>query len=126
MESLIAIVDDDRGVCEALQRMLKSYGFDVMGFASAEQFLVSDRRETISCLIADVRMPGMSGLALQHCLIAERCPIPTILITACPTSGEREQAIAAGAVSYLAKPLSEHILLWAVREALETRRHAAN
>lgn len=126
MEPLISIVDDDQAVREALQRMLRAYGFATAVFASAEQFLISDQPNRASCLILDVRMPGMTGMALHHHLIAEGCRIPTILITACPTSGERERAIATGAVSYLAKPFDERVLLDTVREALQHGRHAAS
>ena len=68
----------------------------------------------------------MTGLALHQHLVAEGCRIPTILITACPTSGERKRAIATGVVSYLAKPFNEDVLLETVREALEHGSHAAN
>jgi FixJ family two-component response regulator len=126
MEKLISIVDDDGPVREALQRMLRSYGFATAVFGSAEQFLNSDEPGRTSCLILDMRMPGMTGLALHQHLLAEGCRIPTILITACPTSGERERAIAIGVVSYLAKPFNEHVLLETVREALEHGSHAAD
>ena len=126
MEPLITIVDDDGPVREALQRMLRSYGFATAVFGSAEQFLGSDEPGRTSCLILDVRMPGMNGLALHQHLITEGCRIPTILITACPTSGERERAIATGIVSYLAKPFNERVLLETVRDALEHGSHAAN
>ena len=126
MEPLITIVDDDGPVREALQRMLRSYGFATAVFGSAEQFLSSDEPGRTSCLILDVRMPGMNGLALHQYLVGEGCRIPTILITACPTSGERDRAIANGVVSYLAKPFNEHVLLETVREALEHGSHAAS
>ena len=125
MEPLIAIVDDDKAVRDALQRMLRSHGFTVAVFASAEQFLVSDEPDRTSCLILDMRMPGMTGMALHHRLISQGCRIPTILVTACPTSGERKRAIAIGVVSYLAKPFSEQILLDTVRDALKPGRQVA-
>ena len=125
MEPLIAIVDDDQAVREALQRMLRSYGFSTAVFASAEQFLASKQSCRASCLILDVRMPGITGLGLHQRLIAEGCRIPIILITACPTNGERERAIAAGAVSYLAKPVDEHVLLDTLRNALLAGKQAA-
>ena len=124
MEPLIAIVDDDKAVRDALQRMLKSHGFAAEVFASAEQFLSGPQPHSASCLILDVRMPGMTGLALHDYLISAGCRIPTILITACPTRGERRRAIAGGAASYLAKPLSEEVLLDTIREALEDGAHA--
>jgi len=126
MEPLISIVDDDQPVREAVQRMLRSYGFATAVFASAEQFLDAAEHDFTSCLILDVRMPGMTGIALHRHLVAEGCRIPTILITACPTSGERNRAIAIGVVSYLAKPFNEHVLLETVRDALEQGNHAAN
>ena len=123
---MISIVDDDGPVREALQRMLRSYGFETATFGSAEQFLHSGEPIRTSCLILDVRMPGMTGMALHQHLVAEGCRIPTILITACPTSGERKRAIATGVVSYLAKPFNEHVLLETVRDALEHGSHAAD
>ena len=124
MEPLIAIVDDDEAVGNALQRMLKSHGFATEVFASAEQFLRASQPRSASCLIFDVRMPGMTGLALHDYLIGKGCRIPTILITACPTRGERRRAIASGVASYLAKPVSEDILLGTIREALGDSRQA--
>ncbi len=118
MAPLISIVEDDTAVRIALQRMLKSHGFATAAFASAEQFLSLAKSQPTSCLILDVRMPGMTGLALHNYLIAAGCRIPTILITACPTSGERRQAISSGAASYLAKPLSEPVLLDTIRQTI--------
>ena len=119
MEPLIAIVDDDKAVRDALQRMLRSHGFTADVFASAEQFLKSTDLSAASCLIVDVRMPGMTGIELHDYLKSQGFRVPTILITALPTSGERSRAIALGVSSYLAKPLGEQILLDTVREALE-------
>jgi FixJ family two-component response regulator len=124
MAALISIVDDDKAVRDALQRMLKSHGFATAVFASAEQFLSQSKSLQVSCLILDVRMPGMTGLALHNYLIAAGCRTPTILITACPTSGERKRAIASGVASYLAKPLSEPVLLDAIRRTLEDGERA--
>jgi FixJ family two-component response regulator len=126
MEPLISIVDDDQAVRDALQRMLRSYGFTTAVFASAEQFLASDRTCKESCLILDVRMPGMTGLGLHHRLVSEGCRIPIILITGSPTSGERERAMSMGVVSYLTKPLDERVLLETLREALQHGSQAAD
>ena len=114
----IAIVDDDKAVRDALQRMLRSHGFEATVFASAEQFLAEAGPDHAACLIADVRMSGMTGIALHDHLTSRGFRLPTILITARPSSSERQRAIALGATSYLAKPLSEQILLDSVREAL--------
>lgn len=119
MEPLILIVDDDQAVREALQRMLRTYGFTTAVFGSAEQFLASGRPSDAACLILDVRMPGMTGLGLQRHLVSDGCQIPIILITGSPTPGERELAMSMGVVSYLAKPVDERVLLKTLREALE-------
>jgi FixJ family two-component response regulator len=119
MQPLISIVDDDNAVRDALQRMLASHGFATAGFASAERFLSRPKSRRTSCLILDARMPGMTGLALHSYLIAAGCRLPTILITACPTSGERRRAIAGGVAAYLAKPLREQVLLDTIRRTLE-------
>src|SRR2546430_2482823 len=124
MELLLSIVEDDQAVRDALQRMLQSHGFATAAFASAEQFLGRAKTDGTACLILDVRMPGMTGLALHDHLIRTGCRIPTILITASPTSGERRRAIASGVASYLAKPLSEQVLLDTIREVLEYGRQA--
>src|SRR5215472_7573605 len=79
---LIAIVDDDESLKSALQDLIESDGLSALSFGSAEQFLSSEARHNAACLIADVRMPGMSGLELQAKLNAERCRIPIIFITA--------------------------------------------
>ena len=119
MEPLISIVDDDKAVRDALQRLLQAHGYATAVFASAEQFLSRAKAHGASCLIVDVKMPGMTGLALHDYLISTGCRIPTILITAGPTRGERRRAIASGVASYLAKPLSEQVLLDTIREVLE-------
>jgi FixJ family two-component response regulator len=125
MGPLISIIDDDQGVREALQRILRSYGFETAVFGSAEQFLASGRPSGESCLILDVRMPGMTGPGLHHRLVSEGCRIPIILITGSPTQAERERAMSMGVVSYLAKPLDERILLDTLREALPYGNQAA-
>ncbi len=116
---LVAVVDDDEAFRAALQRLLKSAGFSVRSFASAEDFLDSGRQHEIGCLIADIRMPGMSGLDLQAKLNAEHCPIPTIFITAHGDETLRLEAVRGGAVKVLAKPFDSAILFESVRLALE-------
>src|SRR6202165_5084818 len=115
---LVAIVDDDELMRSALQGMLKSVGFPSQAFASAEEFLKSGQHQQTACLIADIRMPGMSGLELQAKLNAERCRIPTIFITAHGDTKMRLQAMRAGAVEFLAKPFDDEVLLQNVRAAL--------
>jgi FixJ family two-component response regulator len=117
---LVAIVDDDDLMRSALQGMLKSVGLPSQAFASAEEFLTSGQRHETGCLIADIRMPGMSGLELQARLNAECCKIPTIFITAHGDAKMRMQALRAGAVEFLGKPFDDEVLLGSVRAALES------
>src|SRR5205807_571561 len=116
---LVAIVDDDELMRSALQGMLKSVGLPSQVFASAEEFLNSGHQHQTACLIADIRMPGMSGLELQSKLNAEHCRIPTIFITAHGDTKMRMQALRAGAVEFMAKPFDDEVLLESVRAALE-------
>jgi len=116
---IVAIVDDDESVRIALQGMMKSVGLPAQAFASGEDYLNSGLQHQTACLIADIRMPGMSGLDLQAKLNAERCRIPTIFITAHGDAKMRLQALRAGAVEFLAKPFDDEVLLENVRAALE-------
>src|SRR5262249_17221834 len=97
-EKMVAVIEDDESYRKAVQRLLKSAGFSVQSFGSAEDFLNSGRQHETGCLIADIRMPGMSGLELQAKLNADRCLIPTIFITAHGDENMRLQAMRAGAV----------------------------
>src|SRR5580692_5061845 len=115
---MVAVVEDDESYRAALQRLLKSAGFQVRSFASAEDFLNSGQQHETACLIADIRMPGMSGLDLQAKLNADHCPIPIIFITAHGDEQMRLQAMRGGAVKFLAKPFDAAILLEGVRAAL--------
>jgi FixJ family two-component response regulator len=117
--SLVAIVDDDDLMRSALQGLLKAVGLPARAFASAEEFLESGQQHDAACLIADIRMSGMSGLELQATLNAERIRIPTIFITAHGDERMRLQALRAGAVEFLAKPFDNKALLESVRAALE-------
>src|ERR1700682_4659161 len=117
---LVAIVDDDDSVRSALEGLLKAVGLPAHAFASAEEFMQSGQQSETSCLIADIRMPGMSGLELQAKLNAERCRIPIIFITAHGDEKMRMQALRAGAVEFLAKPFDDEALPESVRGALES------
>jgi FixJ family two-component response regulator len=120
-EPVISIIDDDKPLGEALRRMLMSHGFTAINFTSAREFLAAEHQTETACMLLDVRMPEMSGIAFHEHLISTGRHIPVILMTARPSTGERTKALANGAVSYLAKPLSENILLDTVRTALESR-----
>jgi FixJ family two-component response regulator len=115
---IVAVVEDDAPYRLALQRLLKSAGFSVQLFESAEEFLNSGQQHETGCLIADIRMPGMSGLDLQARLTADHCPIPIIFITAHGDEQMRLQAMRGGAVKFLGKPFDCAILLESVRVAL--------
>jgi FixJ family two-component response regulator len=117
---LIAIVDDDDSMRSALHGLLQSADLPAQAFASAEEFLNSGQQHQIACLIADIRMPGMSGLELQAQLNTQRCRIPIIFITAHGDEKMRMQALRAGAVEFMAKPFNDEALLESVRAALET------
>jgi len=107
---LVAIVDDDESVQRALQDLIESDGLSARCFSSAEQFLDSEARSQAACLIADIRMPGMSGLELQANLKAERCRVPIIFITAHGDTEMRIHAKREGAVEFLSKPLDDENL----------------
>jgi FixJ family two-component response regulator len=117
---VVSIVDDDDLIRSALQGLLKAAGLPARAFASAEEFLASGQQHDTACLIADIRMSGMSGLDLQATLNAERLRIPTIFITAHGDERMRMQALRAGAVEFLAKPFDDEVLLDSVRAALES------
>jgi len=115
---VVSVVDDDDSLRSALEGLLKSAGLPAVAFASAEEFLTSGQQHRTGCLIADIRMPGMSGLELQAKLNAEHCRIPTIFITAHGDEKMRMQALRAGAVEFLSKPFDDEALLESVRAAL--------
>jgi FixJ family two-component response regulator len=117
---MVAIVDDDDLMRSAVEGLLKSAGLPSRAFASAEEFLNSGQQRQVGCLVADIRMPGMTGLELQARLNAEHCRIPTIFITAHGDDKMRMQALRAGAVEFLAKPFDDEALLESVRAALES------
>jgi len=116
---MVAIIEDDESYRVAVKRLLKSAGFSVQSFASAEDFLSSGQQRETGCLIADIQMPGMSGLDLQAKLNSDHYPIPTIFMTAHGDEKMRLQAMRAGAVKFLAKPFDGETLLEAVRVALK-------
>jgi len=121
---LIAIVDDDQSVQCALQDLIESEGLSTLCFGSAEQFLHSGAQHTAGCLIADIRMPGMSGIELQAKLKADRCRIPIIFITAHGDAKMRIQAMRDGAVEFLTKPFDSAVLLETVHAAVEDHAKA--
>lgn len=118
---LVAIVDDDKSIRETTKDLLESAGLNAAAFASAEDFLNSALLPSVSCAIADMRMPGMSGLALHEHLLASGHPIPTILMTAYPDELVRARALKAGVVAYLTKPFTDDELLGCISSAVRQR-----
>jgi FixJ family two-component response regulator len=118
---LISVVDDDSSVRDSVRGLLRSVSFAVVVFASAEEFLSSDRARETDCLILDVRMPGMSGFELQSRLVGSYPQMPVIFITAHGDEELRSRALRAGAVDFLLKPFSEEALLTAVQAALSPK-----
>jgi FixJ family two-component response regulator len=118
--TVVAIVDDDELIRDALHGLMKAAGFRSLAFASGEEFLRSAELDRVACLIADIRMPGMSGLELQSELKKDHHRIPIIFITAQGDEKIRMQALRAGAVKFLTKPLDRGVLLDSVRTALDT------
>jgi FixJ family two-component response regulator len=121
-DPLIACVDDDKSVRDAIEGFLRAFGFTVEVFSSAEEFLQSSLLKQTSCLIADVKLPGLSGLQLQEQLIASGERIPTIFITAFSDGHRRAMALAAGAIGFLEKPITKDELLACIRSALDQGR----
>ena len=119
-EPVISIIDDDQFVRDSLKRLMKSFGYMVAAYPSAGDFLKSPQVQETSCLIADVNMPGMTGVELYEYLIKVGRAIPTILITAYPDDRVRTRAIDKGVLAYLVKPFSETDLTRYVRFALES------
>lgn len=117
---VISIVDDDESVRQSLTSLLRSVGFRVRAFASAEEFLKSGQPDATGCLLLDVRMPGMSGLELQRHLAAADVRVPIVFLTAQGDREVRARALRAGAVAFLVKPFSEKALLDAIQAALRS------
>ena len=116
--NVIAIVDDDASLREALTGLIRSLGHRAVAFPSAEDFLNSKGRDNTSCVIADVQMQGMSGPDLHNRLLASGRPIPTILITAYPNESVRTRALEAGVKGFLIKPFNDEDLVVCIRSAL--------
>lgn len=115
---LISIVDDDDSVREAATGLMRSLGYAAVAFPSAEDFLQSQQLRRTACLIADINMPGMSGLDLYRQIAVSDRPIPTILITAYPDDTTRERALNDGVICYLSKPFDEDDLLSCLNSVL--------
>jgi FixJ family two-component response regulator len=118
----VFIVDDDRDVRESLQELLESVGLNSQAFGTAKEFLSSPRSDGPSCLILDVRLPGISGLDLQHELKRGKVSIPIIFLTAHADVPMSVKAMKSGAVEFLTKPFRHQDLLDAVQRSLTRDR----
>ena len=117
----VSIIDDDEAVRVALSNLIRSLGYEALEFARAEEFLASPRLEDTACVIADVQMPGMSGLDLQNELITRRPGLPIIFVTGFPEPRVRERADRAGAVGFFGKPVDSRALIDCLETALKRR-----
>src|SRR5215831_6577446 len=115
---VIGVVDDDESVRLAIRSLLRALGFQVEMFGSAEDLLGFARLDDIACVIADVLLPGMSGLDLQRHLVSAHRKLPMIVISAQDDLVKRRQALSAGALAFLRKPFSEKALIDAIRSGL--------
>jgi FixJ family two-component response regulator len=118
---LVAIIDDDASVRATTDSLVRSLGYIAYTFPSAEDFLRSNRLDDLSCVIADVQMPGMSGVELQAYLLTRGYRVPFIFFTAFPDERIRAQALRAGAICYLTKPFNGDSLVQGLEAAL--KRH---
>jgi FixJ family two-component response regulator len=127
-DAIVVLVDDDIAVREALSELLNSVGVDTVSFASAVDFLEAKLPDNPGCLVLDVRMPGLSGLDLQHELAERRIMMPIVFLTGHGDIAMSVQAMKAGAVDFLTKPVRDQTFLDAVTRAIAfdvTRRTAA-
>jgi FixJ family two-component response regulator len=121
---LVFIVDDDSSVRKGLARLVRAAGFDVETFASAREFLTRPRCDGPSCLVLDVRMPGLSGLDLQETLAIAGQRVSIVFITGFPDVRARVRAMKGGAIDFLSKPVNDKDLLDAIERAVTKSRRA--
>jgi FixJ family two-component response regulator len=121
-DPVVFVVDDDPSICEALERLLATVGLEAQTFGSAQEFMSTKRPDVPSCLVLDVRLPGLSGLDLQRELVNMDPPMPIVIITAYADIPMTVQAVKAGAVEFLTKPFRDQELLDAVQEAINRDR----
>lgn len=123
-KSTVYLVDDDAGVLKALSRLLRAEGWSVVGFASAQAFLEALPHDALGCVVLDLAMPGMDGMALHDELLGRRSVLRVVFITGHGDLATGVAAMKTGAVDFLAKPVLDAQLLSAVRTAVERSRVA--
>ena len=121
-DAIVYLVDDDPDVRRSFKRLLKSWGMEVQAFAGPEEFMAAELADTPACLVLDLRLPGMDGIALQDLLKDIRPDIPIIFISAFGTVSESVEAMKSGAMEFLEKPVSETTLMEATTRAIERHR----
>lgn len=121
-QPVVYVVDDDAGVRQALDSLIRSVGFNVQTFESAQDFLNGKRTSVPGCLVLDVRMPGLSGLDLQRDLVEADIHLPVIFVTGHADIPMSVRAMKAGAVEFLTKPVRDQDLLDAIQQAIERAR----
>jgi FixJ family two-component response regulator len=117
--ALIAIVEDDPSVRKSLERLIKAEGFRTIAFASAEDFLQRGDHRATNCLILDLRLPGMSGLELQHHLVTGHDAVPIVFVSAHDEPETRYKALQAGAAAFLSKPVNDDVLVDTIRSVVK-------
>jgi FixJ family two-component response regulator len=117
----VFLVDDDASVRKALQRLIRAAGYDVESFPDAAGYLASPAPSLPACMVLDIRMPTMSGFELQSAIAGTSRALPVVFITGHGDEAVRSQALEAGAVDVLFKPIDEEELVSAIEKALETR-----
>jgi FixJ family two-component response regulator len=123
-EAIVFVVEDDPPNRDALERLIRSEGYPVQTFGSADEFLRAKRPDAPACLVLDVRLPGLSGLELQRALVDAGVQIPIVFLTAYGDVGTSVQAMKAGAMEFLIKPIRPKGLVDAIRQAIERDRTA--
>jgi|SRR5688572_13997940 len=118
---LIAVVDDEESVRKALQRLIRSAGFDVETFSSGADFLTSMQHHEPACVVLDLHMPGVNGFDVQDELNQARVRLPVVVLTGHDTPNARTRVMSRGAAAYLCKPVDESLLMRAINEALANR-----
>lgn len=122
-EPLVAVVDDEDDVRQALRRLLRSAGFDVLAYGSGSEFLRHAAGSHPDCVVLDLRMPGSSGFDVQRQLVEQDLHIPVVVVTGNESSDSRQRALENGADAYLCKPVDGDTLINAVLSAIERGRH---
>ena len=119
--TIVSIVDDDESVRDSVSALVRSLGYTSHAYPSAEDFLNSAAAESADCLVADIQMPGMSGIELQQALATKGSKLPIIFITAFPEDHVKQKVLAAGAICLLSKPCDGDLLVSWIEAALKSR-----